>query len=130
MENHALVLLLLVLLSQCISCYAYKSISLRHNSHVNSKISLRQLRGHKIVDNNIVNSHEDIVNVKLPSLKNDNGDRKSMKMHRLVALCFIPNPLNKETVNHKDHNKLNNHLDNLEWASTTEQNNHKRKCNN
>jgi hypothetical protein len=62
------------------------------------------------------------------SLKNDNGDRKSMKMHRLVALCFIPNPLNKETVNHKDHNKLNNHLDNLEWASTTEQNNHKRKC--
>ncbi len=72
MENHALVLLLLVLLSQCISCYAYKSISLRHNSHVNSKLSLRQLRGHKIVDNNIVNSHEDIVNVKLPSLKNDN----------------------------------------------------------
>jgi hypothetical protein len=62
------------------------------------------------------------------SLKNDNGDIKSMKMHRAVALCFIPNPLNKETVNHKDHNKLNNKLDNLEWATTTEQNNHKRKC--
>jgi hypothetical protein len=62
------------------------------------------------------------------SLTNDNGDRKSVKMHRLVALCFIPNPLNKETVNHKDHNKLNNSLSNLEWATTTEQNNHKRKC--
>lgn len=62
------------------------------------------------------------------SLKNDNGDRKSMRTHRAVALCFIPNPLNKETVNHKDHNKLNNKLDNLEWATTTEQNNHKRKC--
>lgn len=62
------------------------------------------------------------------SLTNDNGDRKSVKTHRLVALSFIPNPLNKETVNHKDHNKLNNNLSNLEWATTTEQNNHKRKC--
>ena len=62
------------------------------------------------------------------SLHNDNGNRKSVKLHRLVALSFIPNPLNKETVNHKDHNKLNNNLSNLEWATTTEQNNHKRKC--
>lgn len=59
---------------------------------------------------------------------NDNGDRKAVKMHRLVALSFIPNPLNKETVNHKDHNRLNNNSSNLEWATTTEQNNHKRKC--
>lgn len=62
------------------------------------------------------------------SITNNNGDRKSCKIHRLVALTFIPNPLNKETVNHKDHNKLNNNLSNLEWATTTEQNNHKRKC--
>jgi len=62
------------------------------------------------------------------SFINDNGDRKSLKMHRLVALTFIYNPLNKETVNHKDHNKLNNNLSNLEWATTTDQNNHKRKC--
>tara|TARA_B110000285_G_scaffold15074_1_gene14854 strand:- start:3642 stop:4706 length:1065 start_codon:yes stop_codon:yes gene_type:complete len=62
------------------------------------------------------------------SLINNNGKRQSVKTHRLVALSFIPNPLNKETVNHKDHNKLNNNLSNLEWATTTEQNNHKRKC--
>ena len=62
------------------------------------------------------------------SIPNNNGDKKSCKIHRLVALTFIPNPLNKETVNHKDHNKLNNNLSNLEWATTTEQNNHKRKC--
>ena len=62
------------------------------------------------------------------SLTNNNGDRKSMKIHRLVALNFIPNLLNKETVNHKDHNKLNNKLSNLEWATVSEQNNHKRKC--
>ena len=62
------------------------------------------------------------------SLTNDNNERKSVKIHRLVALTFILNPLNKETVNHIDHNKLNNCLSNLEWATTTEQNNHKRKC--
>jgi hypothetical protein len=42
---------------------------------------------------------------------------KSIKLHRLLALCFIPNPDNLETVNHKDGNKLNNALDNLEWMS-------------
>ena len=61
-------------------------------------------------------------------IRNDKNKYISMKIHRLVALCFIPNPLKKETVNHKDHDKLNNKSDNLEWATTTEQNNHKRKC--
>ena len=63
------------------------------------------------------------------SLINDSNERKSCRIHRLVAIAFIPNTDNKETVNHKDHNKLNNAVTNLEWASTTEQNNHKRKCN-
>lgn len=76
-------------------------------------------------------------NILKPSIKsgylclcigNDNGYRKSVKIHRIVAQNFIPNPENKETVNHKDHNRLNNNVNNLEWATTTEQNNHKRKC--
>jgi hypothetical protein len=62
------------------------------------------------------------------SLTNNNGERKSVKIHRLVALHFLQNPLKKETVNHKDHNRLNNKIENLEWATITEQNNHKRKC--
>ena len=62
------------------------------------------------------------------SLTDNNGIRKSFKIHRLVALNFIPNPENKETVNHINHNKLDNNINNLEWATTTEQNNHKRKC--
>ena len=62
------------------------------------------------------------------SILNNDNKRISMKIHRIVALTFIPNPENKYTVNHKDHNKLNNNVDNLEWATTTEQNIHKRKC--
>lgn len=46
-----------------------------------------------------------------------NGKRKMYKIHRIVALEFIPNPCNYEQVNHKDGNKDNNSFDNLEWCT-------------
>lgn len=46
-----------------------------------------------------------------------NGKRKSFKIHKLVAKTFIPNPNNLPQVNHKDENKENNNVDNLEWCT-------------
>jgi hypothetical protein len=54
----------------------------------------------------------------------DNGRQMKFSIHRLVALAFIPNPDNKEFVNHKDGNKLNNHVSNLEWATRQENEDH------
>ena len=49
---------------------------------------------------------------------------KTKRANRLVAEAFIPNPLNKSTVNHIDGNKLNNDFRNLEWATKEEQMQH------
>lgn len=51
------------------------------------------------------------------SIKDKNYHRT---IHRLVALAFIPNPDCKPHINHKDGNKLNNSLDNLEWCTPRE----------
>lgn len=44
----------------------------------------------------------------------------NLKIHRIVAQTFIPNPDNKKTVNHIDCNKLNNAVSNLEWSTHSE----------
>ena len=49
-----------------------------------------------------------------------NGKYHKFFVHRLITLVYLPNPENKETVNHKDGNPQNNALDNLEWHTLSE----------
>jgi len=56
--------------------------------------------------------------------KNKSSKQKKYAVHRLVALTWIPNPDNLPQVNHKDGNKLNNAIGNLEWTTGSDNVNH------
>ena len=53
-----------------------------------------------------------------------NGKKEAMTVHRVVAKTFIDNPLGLPQVNHKDGNKLNNKVDNLEWVTAKQNTEH------
>lgn len=52
------------------------------------------------------------------------GQHEDFLVHRLVGMAFIANPEGKPAINHKDGNPRNNHVDNLEWVTYEENQNH------
>lgn len=71
----------------------------------------------KILKEHLVNGYN------CPMLQK-NGVKKFEKVHRLVAKAFIPNPYNLPVVNHKDGNRSNNAVENLEWCTYSENSQH------
>ncbi len=55
----------------------------------------------------------------------DGNKRITFRSHRLVAEAFIPNPTNKKEVNHKNKDRSDNRVENLEWATGWENTQHK-----
>jgi hypothetical protein len=64
--------------------------------------------------------HKGYEKVSLSMVENGKTKQRAFFVHRLVATAFILNPENKEQVNHKDGDKLNNCLENLEWVTNFE----------
>lgn len=54
---------------------------------------------------------------KITTMIDDNGKRYDFKVHRLVAMEYIPNPDNLPLINHKDEIKNHNWINNLEWCT-------------
>lgn len=93
---------------------------------------MREIKGYEGLY--AINENSEIINLKTkhikhPSLGNTgylmidlfkNNSRKTFLVHRLMTETFLENPDNKATVNHKDGNKTNNNLNNLEWATYSE----------
>lgn len=94
------------------------------------KINLDELKYDYLVteDGNVYASHLDKylspydngIGYLAVKLRNSYGKRQQFYIHRLVALTYLPNPLGLPDVNHKDGNKSNNHISNLEWSSEKE----------
>lgn len=57
---------------------------------------------------------------KRTNITNNDGVQVSKKIHRFVAIAFIPNPENKKYVNHKNGVKHDNRVENLEWVTSSE----------
>jgi hypothetical protein len=54
----------------------------------------------------------------------DKGYRKTIHVHKLVAMAFLNRKYNQKWINHKDGNKENNNVDNLEWCTPSENQKH------
>lgn len=73
----------------------------------------RYITEEKILSPRVCGTQREYLSVALHA----NGVRRQMKIHRLVAEAFIPNPNGYKEINHKDENKGNNCVENLEWCS-------------
>lgn len=90
------------------------SIKKRRNTVDGVKRILKQVNNSKDPRNNYF----------IVTLVDAQGIRRNRPIHRLMCETFLPNPENKTHVNHKDGNKLNNHIENLEWATEQENSQH------
>lgn len=89
-----------------------------NNYEVSSCGKFRNINNHRIYKFKLTNGY---LTTKVRLI---NSKYKDQGIHRLVAYTFIENPNNKPFVNHKDGNKSNNHIDNLEWVTQSENTQH------
>lgn len=89
----------------------------------NGKYQISDLGQVRNAKGNILKGHTNNKGYQMVHLR-AKGISKLCSIHRLVAVHFIPNPDNLPQVNHKDENKLNNAVSNLEWCIQSYNNNY------
>ena len=108
-------------MSRCKSIEGYEGKYLIYDDgRVYSQIRKNRLKGMFLKP---TETHDGYFTVHLSDKRG--GKQKILKVSRLVALHFIPNPENKPCVNHKDGNKEDNTFTNLEWNTVSANNYHK-----
>lgn len=81
---------------------------------IDSNGNILSVRKNKILKNSFDKLGYAIINT------NINGKKQQHYVHRLIAIHFIPNLLNKPNVHHKNHNKSDYRIENLEWVTQSE----------
>lgn len=90
-----------------------------------NKVTYTEWHGIRHWKDRILKQRIDKRNKMLSVMLFKNGKGKSYLVHRLVAETFLGNPKNKKmTVNHKDGNRYNNNVENLEWMTLKDNINH------
>lgn len=79
--------------------------------------------GRQLVHEKIIKSHRNYRGYVIVLLSK-NTIKKTLQIHKLMALAFLPNPECKKTINHKNGIRHDNRLDNLEWATNSENQKH------
>lgn len=74
-------------------------------------------KGQIINKKNILLRYRTLTGYYSTNIKTNDNNNKCVLLHRLVAMTFLENPNNYEIVNHKDKNRLNNNVENLEWCT-------------
>lgn len=95
-------------------------------------VRLKEFPHYGVTKDGRVYSYHNNMFMKTPCMKsgypevklNENGKRTVRAVHRLIAVTFIPNPLNKREVNHINGDKIDNSVENLEWVTPKENINH------
>lgn len=82
---------------------------------------------YSLISKKIMKTHNDKDGYQQLRMTIKKGKAVTVKAHRLIAQTFLPNPENKPHINHKDGNKMNNAVSNLEWCTAKENNKHARK---